>query len=206
MNMEFRYLYENLDCVSGVYMIKNKQKLYIGYASSIRARIRGHLHDLIHNKHNNKLLQQDWNNDSSSFRCYLVEQTDNRAREAYWTIHFKSTQTGYNINIGTKLSQNQINNIASIHKGKTVSQETRQKLSEFNKGKKLSLETRMKMGESRTGRVSPMKGKHHSLEARKRISESNIGHPATSGMNGKHHSFESRQKISNALKQHNQNK
>jgi group I intron endonuclease len=54
--------YIHLPEVSGIYQIVNNttEKRYVGYASNIRQRLKGHVSDLSLKKHANNYLQKAW--------------------------------------------------------------------------------------------------------------------------------------------------
>lgn len=97
--------FTHLPEVSGVYQILNieSQKRYIGYASNIRGRIKGHESDLNKKKHANDHLQKAWNKYGKHQFTYSVLQECSKDQlclmEDYWVRVLKTTDEyfGYNI-------------------------------------------------------------------------------------------------------------
>lgn len=157
MDKSLKFIYQNLEPISGIYIIKNGDKIYVGFSKNIRSRVQEHLNRLSENVHYVKTMQTDWNEDNTHFRAYIIEATTDKQREHYWTLHYNSNKTGYNTNIGAKRPQHIQDIINSKNTGQKRSIETKQKLSDSLKGRpgnkgttglKFSLETRQKMSDS----------------------------------------------------------
>lgn len=109
-------------------------KRYVGYAKRMRSRLINHRTSLMYGKHTNVNLQQDWILNSTCWSCSVIEVTEDKNREVYWTLHFKSNESefGYNLNVGRRMSKESIEKSRSSNLGKVhgiVSEETREKLS-----------------------------------------------------------------------------
>lgn len=75
--------------ISGIYIIVNvlNNKRYVGSSKDVYHRLHKHKSQLKNNIHSNPHLQNSWNKNESSLRCYLIEecQTDIlNEREQYW--------------------------------------------------------------------------------------------------------------------------
>lgn len=90
---------------SGIYQIVNNitQRRYIGYASSIRQRLKGHVSDLSNNKHANDYLQKSWNKYGAvNFTLSVLQECSKDQLcllEDYWVKVLKTTnrEFGYNL-------------------------------------------------------------------------------------------------------------
>ena len=141
----------------GIYLIENKSngKVYIGQTSMrFYKRFLHHCWKLRNNAHDNKMLQEDFNNfGESEFQFKVIEVLDKKS-EAFDTLEIKyiedyKTRCGvYNIQKGGKKSG---------MTGVAMSESTKKKIGDKNKinmtGRKASEETKKKMSESRTGLV-----------------------------------------------------
>lgn len=139
-------------------MIKNGKKLYIGFSKCVRTRVQEHLNRLSEGVHYCKDMQNDWNNDNSKFTICLVEKTNDKLREKYWTEFYCSNQIGYNVNSGSTRPDYIQSVINSKNTGRTRTKETKNRISKALKGKpptsgttgmKFSDATREKMKNSR---------------------------------------------------------
>lgn len=101
------YLYNHLPNSSGVYQIlnKNNNKLYIGFSSDIKRRVRDHFGELRRNNHWVKSFQQDWNR-GDDFYSMVIELTEDANKEEYYIRLFNSWKNGYNILIGNIEKEN----------------------------------------------------------------------------------------------------
>lgn len=136
---------------SGIYQILNKitQKRYIGYASNIRTRLKGHGSDLNKKQHPNNYLQKAWlKHGESNFIFSVIEECSKDVlclREDYWVKILKTTDEYFGYNI----KQTDPNGKAG------QSESTKEKLRLVNKGKKPSdfcIEQRKKVQMSKEGR------------------------------------------------------
>jgi len=143
--------YINISQLSGIYQIVNKttEKRYIGYASNISVRLRGHVYDLRKGGHPNDYLQKAWDkygeNDFYFTEIELCEKTILALREDYWVKVLKTRDQYYGYNIRETNPE-----------GKPgCSLETREKLRLKNKGVKPSdycLQRRRETINSREGK------------------------------------------------------
>ena len=126
--------YIHLPEKSGIYQILNitTQKRYIGYASNIRARLKGHGSDLNKKQHPNDYLQKTWlKYGECNFIFSVIEECSKDKlclMEDYWVKILKTTDEyfGYNIK-------------STDPNGKAgQSESTKEKLRIINKGKKPS--------------------------------------------------------------------
>ena len=91
----------------GIYAIKNEinRKVYIGQSKNLSHRRSTHLYDLKNNKHKNKEMQKDYNDNPTAFKFEILclcdaDELDQKEKE-YIKI-YKSTQSnnGYNLESG----------------------------------------------------------------------------------------------------------
>jgi hypothetical protein len=121
---------------NGVYMIKNllNGKIYIGFSKrDIRERIYAHFGNLEKGR-GNRLMQEDWNIDSTCWETSLVEITDDPSREVFWINYYQSNLSGYNIDIGHKKVESTKQRISENHVGNTgrkFSEDHKNKLKEL---------------------------------------------------------------------------
>ncbi len=153
--------YIHLPEISGVYQIVNKvsEKRYVGYASNIRQRIKGHCSDLSLNQHPNNYLQKAWKKyGENAFTFSVLEECSKERlciREDYWVKVLKVCDRYFGYNIKD-----------TDPNGKPGhSQETCNKLSISNKGKKpsnLCLQRRKEV-------ITSKEGKQRIWDSRKHI-------------------------------------
>lgn len=143
---------KHLPIKSGVYYIKRNDKLYIGFATNIKARMRNHIYELTHNIHHSETLQRDWNESLNDFECGVIELTPDRKREGFWISEYGSNVSGYNIKIGNSHSTETKEKLSKSKKGINFSDEHKRKLSISHLGNTLSSETKNKMSRIRSGR------------------------------------------------------
>jgi group I intron endonuclease len=97
--------YIHLPEVSGIYQIVNNttEKRYVGYASNIRQRLKGHVSDLSLKKHANNYLQKAWDkHGQNDFTFLVIEECCKEAlclKEDYWVKILKTTNEYYGYNI-----------------------------------------------------------------------------------------------------------
>lgn len=136
---------------SGIYQILNRitQKRYIGYASNIRARLKGHGSDLNKKQHPNSYLQKAWlKYGESNFIFSVIEECPKDVlclMEDYWVKILKTTDEYFGYNI----KQTDPNGKAG------QAESTKEKLRLINKGKKpsdLCIARRKKIQMSKEGR------------------------------------------------------
>lgn len=75
--------------LAGIYKITNTitGKVYVGQSQNVYERKCEHFVALRHNKHENKLMQHDWNINNRGFRFDVIELcpiNELNAREKYW--------------------------------------------------------------------------------------------------------------------------
>lgn len=120
-----------LPALPGIYQIVNNtsEKRYVGYASSIRARINGHKYQLRNNIHPNNYLQKAYNKygeNNFSFKVLqLCSKDDLCYYEDYWVKILKVEDEYYGFNLKPTNSegiaghsQNTINKFKSICKNR----------------------------------------------------------------------------------------
>ena len=124
-----KYLYEDIPSQPGIYCITNtaNDKRYIGYSKNMRRRVNEHLLSLTYNHHYSDKMQKDWVIDKSVFIAEVLEFTDERKREDYWTLHYQSNTFGYNTIVGYQISEYERKRSSERMTGRVVSQETREK-------------------------------------------------------------------------------
>lgn len=142
----------------GIYQIVNNvtQKSYIGYASSIRSRIKGHISDLMYGKHPNDYLQKAWNKHGRYNFCFKVLQECQKDQlclyEDYWAkvLKVNDPEFGYNLkptdpNGKPGQSLETIEKIRRANKGRKPSDlcmQRRKEVKTSDEGKKRILESR----------------------------------------------------------------
>lgn len=138
--------------VSAIYKITNEQsgKVYVGGSSNARDRRQHHEWDLEHGCHDNKLLQEDYNNYPESFRFDVIEYCDAKdlvELERKYIAEYDAMNPicGYNRESGG------------------------------NKDKTISDETKKIWSKQRRGEGAAMYGKHHTEETKKKISAATKG-------------------------------
>lgn len=81
------------EVICGIYAIKTANGIYVGQSINILDRAKEHLNGssrqggLAKGTHSNRLLQEAWNQNPSSFELYLVQECDRKhldGLEAYW--------------------------------------------------------------------------------------------------------------------------
>lgn len=87
--------------LAGIYKITNTitGKVYVGQSQNVYERRREHFVALRHNKHENKLMQHDWNTNNRGFRFDVIEFipiSKLNEREKYWIEKYDSINSGYN--------------------------------------------------------------------------------------------------------------
>jgi len=129
--------------ISGIYTILNivNNKLYIGSAIYIKARINGHKTELNQKRHGNSYLQAAWNKyGANNFFFIILETIEDKTklteREQYYIDVFSSN----NRKIGYNLRPFANNNIGVKH-----SEQTKLKLSKISRGRKLTEEAKIKL-------------------------------------------------------------
>ena len=121
--------------VSGIYKIINlvNNKVYIGKATRISARLSAHRYLLRHKKHVNTYLQNAWNKyGEDNFKLEIVEKCEISIlpeRENFWVMHYKANNVefGYNLMVVGRKNHNH-------------SDETKKKISQAHLGKRKTLE------------------------------------------------------------------
>lgn len=163
-------LYDNVPRASGVYSITNisNNKRYIGYSKDMHRRLNEHQLGLTYHKHYCSSLQEDWNTQKDKFIFEVIEITDDKSREEYWILEFKSNDLGYNNFLGNRPTEEAKKKISTANSGRVRSEETKQKLRDANLGKVMDEETKKKISESN-------KGKKLSEETKNKISISKKG-------------------------------
>ena len=153
--------YIHLPEVSGIYQIVNNttEKRYVGYASNIRQRLKGHVSDLSLKKHANNYLQKAWDkHGQNDFTFLVIEECCKESlclKEDYWVKILKTTNEYYGYNIKP-----------TDPEGKAgQSLETIEKLKIANKGKTPSALCLQRRKETQTSK----EGKQRIWDSRKHI-------------------------------------
>lgn len=154
---------------SGVYRIFNKinGKSYVGSSSHHRFRFNGHRSTLRLNNHDNKLLQEDFNNmGEDAFEFEFLEETENLIeREQFWMDQLQSYGSGYNLSpkagdqtefyhsdeTKAKISAAKLANPSRYWLGKKRDPEMVERVAKKLKGRVLSDETKAKMSAGKIG-------------------------------------------------------
>lgn len=142
---------------SGIYAIQCivNHKIYIGSSVSLTHRKSGHFSALKKNKHDNEIIQSDYNLYSDSFIWGIIEVCDKdilMERELYWMRYFdvNNKELGYN------KRSNPTSNI-----GYSMPEKAKKRISNTMKGMKQSDEHRIKQCMARRGRVNTTEQKKH---------------------------------------------
>lgn len=112
----------------GIYQIRNIEngKLYIGQSTNIKHRFQQHIYDLTTNKHKNKSMQKDYNDNHNIFVFEVLKQCSKEeldTLEAEYVERYKTTNVIYGYNIlsggkkGIKLPIETIKKISIAQKG-----------------------------------------------------------------------------------------
>lgn len=159
--------YNHIPKSSGVYMITNlsNDKQYVGFSKNMRFRIQTHLRNLVHGTHPCKSMQADWITNSFCWKCEVLELTEDKLREEFWTYKQRSHLSGYNLDIGRYV------------RGETV----KSKISSSSKGKPKGPFTKehrqhLKDHSARKGKPGTFLGHHHTEETKQKMSEAKGGY------------------------------
>jgi group I intron endonuclease len=201
------------DKICGVYLISRigTDECYVGQSVNIKARWRGHIHNLEQRKHKSKWLQRVFDKYGvDAFEMAILEicldpsdKAALTAREQAWmdgirpcynTTPAAGSTFGYKFppNARIRCSAGQKKRFECPEERKKYGLMMRGRLSPW-KGMSASAETRAKMSAAKIGRVSSFKGKSHSKESRERISLARRG--TESSFKGKSHSKASLDKM-----------
>jgi group I intron endonuclease len=121
--------------ISGIYKITNtiNNKVYIGKATKLSARIGSHKYLLRKNKHNNNYLLNAWNKyGEESFTFTIIEKCERfllPEKEAYWVSFYNSNDQNFGYNL-----------MVVGRKNHHHSDETKKKMSDAKLGKKNTAE------------------------------------------------------------------
>jgi group I intron endonuclease len=178
---------------SGIYKIINlvNNKFYVGSSVNLRTRKAKHFSELRHNKHNNRYLQNAWNNyGEDNFIFVVVEEladgTDTLAAENVWLKQHVGGMYCYNIGTdavapmlgmcgelsptwGRKRTPEEL--VAQSWKGKKHKEESKEKIRTFLIGKPKSAEVRAKISATLSGAGNPNFGKPRSKEFVDKVSK-----------------------------------
>ena len=149
---------------SGIYLIYSiySKKAYVGQSKNILRRWRKHCSELRSKVHCNTHLQNAWNKyGSGGFKCYILEECENRnEREGYWASFF-DREFLYNLDYIYPVfdaSEETKRKRSEGNKGKKLTEEHKKRLSELKKGIPLSEETKKKLSEAHKGQKAWNKG------------------------------------------------
>ena len=174
--------------ISGIYQIQSKTKperIYIGSAISVYARIESHKQFLRKNNHHSLKLQRHYNKygeDDLLFSVLehyiLVDRTFILSREQYYidTLkpYFNICEIAGN-SMGVKRSEEMKEKLRKIRIGSKMSAETRAKISLANSRRVVTEETKRKLSFLKSGEKSPNFGKSPSFETRQKQREKLLG-------------------------------
>lgn len=148
---------------SGIYQIVNTitQRRYVGYASNMRQRLKGHYHELARFKHKNEYLQRSWQKYGESCFSISVLQECEKDKlcfyEDYWikTLKVCNRQYGYNIkdgNINGKAGQSEETKakLRISNKNARPNKEAREKANLYWKNNPMTDEHKEKLKKSRS--------------------------------------------------------
>lgn len=156
--------------MKGIYLIKCKNKVYVGQSINVSNRIANHKSQLKKNNHKNRYLQNAYNKSKNDFEFVIIEciiTNDlkyRNQRECYWIDYFNSlhSKNGYNLTKGgqnttliyPRCTLNCIKFRQSFWKG-LHTKETKALISAKNKGKSrgkgrvITEQTRKKISENK---------------------------------------------------------
>lgn len=194
--------------------IKGSDKFYIGSALDFLKRRKKHLHELRHNIHPNRHLQNSYNKNGKddAFLMDIIEEVESSEqlieREQFFIDSFDSERL-FNLrlkaesSLGIKASKETREKIRknSLHRYLSASEEDQKKFSQYWKGKKRGKKHGEMVAENnRTRKVSDKtKEKIRLSQIGKKLSDAHI-QKIREGNIGKQRTDESKLKISQALK------
>ncbi len=172
---------------SGIYAIRNGDRVYIGSAVNIHKRWYDHCWRLRRGDHDNIYLQRAWNkHGGDAFEFIILEECSVELlieREQY---HMDLADVKYNINpiagscLGRTHTDETKAKIGNANRGRTPTDEARSKMSEAHRGRKQSPEAVAKRSASNTGRKRTAEsrekmrqaalGRSHTPETREKLS------------------------------------
>lgn len=146
--------------ISGIYVIKRGDRLYVGSAVNISARWNRHKNSLRKNMHENPHLQNAWNKyGEEAFEFVVLEECDVEQlleREQHYLDQgfdqFYNCSPTAGSRLGMANSPESKRKTSESLMGHVVSEETREKLKEAHTGRKMSEETKKKIGLAHRGR------------------------------------------------------
>lgn len=155
-------------------------KIYIGQTINFKNRKSYHKCSLKHNRHDNKYLQEDYNNYGlSQFKFEIVEKCkveDLLEKETYWMNYYGGINSYklYNLKDKDNYSDQLIDIIKESNIHNPVSDKTKQKLRELNLGmnnpmygKKQTLESNLKRSKALKNRIFSEEHKQKLLQSNK---------------------------------------
>lgn len=159
----------------GIYKIEDLfGRIYVGGSINLKYRKWAHFGSLKSNRHINKKLQKEFNeNGIDFFRFVILEFCEKELLLEREQFYIDTLNPYYNI---CRFAGTTKGNSGGM-KGRVMSDEHKKKISDSNKGRIVSEESKIKMKISAKNRKNnqPMLGKKHSEESKKKISESRKG-------------------------------
>lgn len=165
------------DKAAGIYQLVNKinGKIYIGATSNFKERSMTHQRAFKKNNHDNKQLQNDWNQYGSDVFVFgvleVVQNPEERLKAEKNWIEMLYGNNCYNELIGRTHSDVTKQKLREAKLGKTHSEAAKQKMSETRRGKKgqpKSEATKQKISQARLGKCFSEATKQKMRESQQR--------------------------------------
>lgn len=154
-------VYTHIPFKPGIYIItcEATNKSYIGVSTNLRKRLCAEALQLKEHRHHVEQMNEDYSKYPNSWKCDVLELTDDRSKEEFWIVKLNTQTDGYNDSIGTKKSRKFKDNESSSRMGpnnpmygRKHSDESKLKQSTIKKGKKFTEEHKRKISESKKGK------------------------------------------------------
>ena len=153
-------------------------RVYIGQTNNLKRRIIEHKRHLKYHRHENKYLQEDYNNyGSSNFKFNLIEtvnENDAEIRETYWIDKFGGINSNSTYNIESLHGRNELFKISisgerSSFYNKHHTEETKQKMRKAKQGMYLGENNPNYNNHKLAGKNHPNYGKKMSDEQKNKL-------------------------------------
>ena len=169
-----------------IYKITNliNNKVYIGQTKNYRSRFSEHKHELLHHKHHNSKLQEDFNRFGlTNLKFEIIEECSTKEqaleRETYWINYYGGIESDNTYNkcdlSGNNKEYKHNQSIAQlgIH---TISDAGKLRISKAHKGTKISELQKIKIRNSAAKNPNfGMRNKHHTEETKQKMRKAKQG-------------------------------